>query len=76
VTSRCDQPLALHERVGYLCSVTRTKIESFSAHLKNYPEGMSLWEKESLAAEAFLAAERKARKPSKKKAVLKQKRHE
>jgi hypothetical protein len=30
---------------------------------------MSLWEKESLAAEAILAAERKARKPSKKKAA-------
>jgi hypothetical protein len=30
---------------------------------------MSLWEKESLAAEQFLAAERKAKKPSKKKAT-------
>jgi hypothetical protein len=54
--------------------VTRTKIKAFAAHLKDYPDGMSLWEKESLAAEAFLAAERKARKPSKQKAALKQKR--
>jgi len=37
---------------------------------------MSLWEKESRAAEAFLAAERKARKLSEKKAALKQKGHE
>jgi hypothetical protein len=37
---------------------------------------MSLWEKESLAAEAFLAADRKTRRPSKKKAAPKQMRHE
>jgi len=42
--------------------------------LKDYPEGMSLWEKESLAAEAFLAAERKARKLSKQKPAVKRKR--
>lgn len=35
-----------------------------------------MWEKESLAAEAFLAAERKASQPPKKKAALKQGRHE
>lgn len=66
------QRLALHESVGYLSRVTRTKIKAFSSHLKEYAEGMSLWEKVSLAAEAFPAAERKARKPSKKKAALKQ----
>jgi hypothetical protein len=49
--------------------VSPTKTKAFSAYLKDYPDGMSLWEKESLAAEAFLAAERKARKPSKKKAT-------
>jgi hypothetical protein len=54
--------------------VTRTKIEAFSAYLKDYPDGMSLWEKESLAAEAFLASERKATKLSKQKAARKQKR--
>jgi hypothetical protein len=63
-------PLAWRESVGYLSSVTRAKIEAFSAFLK----GMSLWEKESLAAEAFLAAERKARKLSRQKAPVKQKR--
>jgi hypothetical protein len=47
---------------------------AFSAHLKNYPDGMSLWEKESLAAEAFLAAERKARKLPKQKPTPKRKR--
>jgi len=52
---------------GYLGIVSPTKTKAFSAYLKDYPDGMSLWEKESLAAEAFLAAERKARKPSKKK---------
>jgi len=67
-------PLAWRESVGYLSSVTRAKIEAFSAFLKDYPEGMSLWEKESLAAEAFLAAERKARKLSRQKAPVKQKR--
>jgi hypothetical protein len=56
--------------------VTRTKIEAFSSYLKDYPERMSLWEKESRAAEAFLAAERKAMQPSKKKAALKQIRNE
>jgi hypothetical protein len=34
---------------------------------------MSLWEKESLAAEAFLPAKRKTKKPSKQIAVLRQK---
>jgi hypothetical protein len=43
--------------------------------MKDYPDAMSLWERESVAAEAFLAVERKARKPSKKKTAPKQKRH-
>jgi hypothetical protein len=66
-------PLASRESVGYLSGVTRTKIGAFSSYLKDYPEAMSLWERESLAAEAFFAAERKAKKRSKKTA-LKQKR--
>ena len=53
--------------VGYLSSVTRTKIKAFYAYLRDYPDGMSLWAKESLAAEAFLAAKRNARKLSKQK---------
>jgi hypothetical protein len=38
------------------------KIKAFSTNVKDYPTSMSLWEKESLAAEAVLAAERKAKK--------------
>jgi hypothetical protein len=68
--------LALQEWVGYLGGVTGTKIKAFSSYLKDYPAGLSLWEKESLAAEAYLADDKKARKPSKKKATLKRERHE
>jgi hypothetical protein len=42
--------------------VKRTKIKAFSTNVLNDPINMSLWEKESLAAEAVLAAERKVRK--------------
>jgi hypothetical protein len=42
--------------------VKRTKIKAFSTNVLDYPINMSLWEKESLAAEAALAAERKRRK--------------
>jgi hypothetical protein len=38
------------------------KNKAFSTNVKDYPAGMSLWEKESLAAEAVLAAQRKAKK--------------
>jgi hypothetical protein len=37
-------------------------IKAFSTNVKDYPINMSLWEKESLAAEAILAAEKKAKK--------------
>jgi hypothetical protein len=40
-----------------------TKIKEFSTNARDYPSNMSLWEKESLAAEAVLTAERKAKKP-------------
>jgi hypothetical protein len=42
--------------------VKPTKIKAFSSNVLDYPSNMSLWEKESLAAEAGLAAERKAKK--------------
>jgi hypothetical protein len=48
--------------------VAKRKVKAFSTNFKNYPANMSLWEKESLAAEAVIAAERKAKKkPAKKK---------
>jgi hypothetical protein len=54
--------------------MTQTRAEiarstQFFSSLLDYPSNMSMWEKESLAAEAYLAAERKARKPSKKNAA-------
>jgi hypothetical protein len=42
--------------------VKPTKIKAFSTNPRDYPIKMSMWEKESLAAEAVLAAERKAKK--------------
>jgi hypothetical protein len=46
----------------------KKKIKAFSINVNDYPKLMSLYEKESLAAEAILAAERKARKkPAKRK---------
>jgi hypothetical protein len=68
------QRLASHESVGYLSSVTRTKIKAFSSHLKDYPDGMSLWEKESVVAGAFLSPQKKARKTSKHMTAPKRKR--
>jgi len=42
--------------------VKRTKIKAFSTNVLDYPINLSLWEKESLAAEAALAAEKKPKK--------------
>jgi hypothetical protein len=42
--------------------VAKKKVKAFSTNFKDYPVNMSLWEKESLAAEAVLAAERIAKK--------------
>jgi hypothetical protein len=56
--------------------MAKNKIKVHSPNVLDYPGNMSMWEKESLAAEAFLAAERKASQPTKKKAALKQGRHE
>jgi hypothetical protein len=50
--------------------VTR-KLRAFSTDVKDYPEGMSLYEKESLAAEAVLAARRKAKKKTARKPAAK-----
>jgi hypothetical protein len=45
------------------------KTKTFAAYLRGYPEDMPSWDRESLAAEAFLAAERKTRKLAKKKPI-------
>ena len=42
--------------------MAKKKIKPFSTRVDDYPMTMSLWEKESLAAEATLAAERKAKR--------------
>jgi hypothetical protein len=42
--------------------VKPTKIKAFSTNVRDYPSNMSLWERESLAAEAVLASERRANK--------------
>jgi hypothetical protein len=42
--------------------VKPTKIKAYSTNVRDYPINMSLWEKESLAAEAVLAVERKVKK--------------
>jgi hypothetical protein len=42
--------------------VKPTDIKALSTNPRDYPSNMSLWEKESLAAEAVLTAERKAKK--------------
>jgi hypothetical protein len=40
---------------------------AFSTNVNDYPDGMSMYEKESVAAEAVLTAQRKAKKkPSRK----------
>jgi hypothetical protein len=51
---------AIAYEIWYFTRVKPTKIKAFST--RDYPINMSLWEKESLAAQAVLAAERKAKK--------------
>jgi hypothetical protein len=52
--------------------MAQKKIKAFSTNVRDYPINMSMWEKESLAAEAILATERKAKKKlSKKKPAAK-----
>jgi hypothetical protein len=42
--------------------VAKNKIKAYSTNILDYPSNMSMWEKESLAAEAKLASERKTKK--------------
>jgi hypothetical protein len=56
--------------------MAKNKIKAYTPNVLDYPSIVSMWERESLAAEAFLAAEKHARKLSKKKATPKHKRHE
>jgi len=42
--------------------VRKKKIKAFSTYVNDYPEFMALYEKESLAAEAILAAEKKPKR--------------
>jgi hypothetical protein len=60
-------PSAIAYEIWYFTRVKPTKIKAFSTNPRDYPINMSLWEKESLAAEAVLAAERKAKKTLSKK---------
>jgi hypothetical protein len=41
--------------------MAKHKIKAYSPNVLDYPSSMSMWEKESLAAEAQLAFERKSR---------------
>jgi len=52
--------------------MAKNKVKSYSPNVLDYPSNMSSWERESLAAEAKLAAEKKSKKqPSRKKLVIK-----
>ena len=42
--------------------MAKSKIKAYSPNVLDYPSNMSIWEKESLAAEAQLASERKSKK--------------
>jgi hypothetical protein len=42
--------------------MAKNKIKAYSPNVLDYPTNMSMWERESLAAEAKLAAERKSKK--------------
>jgi hypothetical protein len=50
--------------------VAKNRIKAYSPNVLDYPTNMSMWERESLAAEAKLASERKSKKkPSTKKLI-------
>jgi hypothetical protein len=52
--------------------MAKNKVKAYSPNVLDYPSNMSSWERESLAAEAKLAAEKKSKKqPPRKKLVLK-----
>ena len=42
--------------------MAKNKIKAYSPNVLDYPRNMSLWERESLAAEAKLGSERKSKK--------------
>ncbi|HWO34906.1 MAG TPA: hypothetical protein VNO32_39445 [Candidatus Acidoferrum sp.] len=51
--------------------MAKNKIKAYSPNVLDYPSNMSMWEKESLAAEAQLAIERKSKKkPSAKNLIF------
>jgi hypothetical protein len=53
--------------------MAKTKIKAHSPNVLDYPSNMSLWERESLAAEARLATDRKSKKKlSARKLILRQ----
>jgi hypothetical protein len=49
-------------RASQACCMAKNKINAHSPNVLYYPSNMSLWERESLAAEAKLATERKSKK--------------
>jgi hypothetical protein len=57
-----------HFSFGRVCKTWRgggmakNKIKAHSPNVSDYPSNMSMWERESLAAEAKLASERKSKK--------------
>jgi hypothetical protein len=48
-------------------TMPKNKTRAFDTSVRDYPESMSLYERDSLAAEAVLAARRNAKKSSNKK---------
>ena len=51
--------------------MAKNRIKAYSPNVLDYPSNMSMWERESLAAEATLALERKLKKrPSTKKVIF------
>jgi hypothetical protein len=42
--------------------MAKNKIKAYSPNVLDYPSNLSMWERESLAAEAKLASERKSKK--------------
>jgi hypothetical protein len=79
---RCDfwhrilAPSVIPLEIWYFTRVKPTKIKAFSINPQDYPSNMSLWERESLAAEAVLAAERKAKNASLRKQSAPKKRQQ
>jgi len=49
-------------RTWHCGGMAKNKIKAHSPNVLDYPSNMSMWERESLAAEAKLAAERKSKK--------------